>query len=140
MIDIIDKTHQPDISEIGAYIENPLFDAFCAHMEEAYGAQKDVAYSGDKLLPGWNVRFHKAGRTLCRLYPGNGRFSMLIVVGRKEKMRVEAMLPGMSAAMRERYYDTKEGMGQRWLLLDFCADDALYRDALALIAVRRESR
>ena len=62
------------------------------------------------------------------------------MVGRKEKERVEAALPEMSAAMQQIYNGTKEGMGQRWLMFDVTAPDALYDDALALIAIRRASK
>lgn len=137
MIDITNKNYKPDAGELGAYIGNPLFGELCAQMEADYGALCDVVYSGDNVLLGWNMRFHKAGRTLCRLYPKGGYCTVLIVVGRKEKARVEALLPGMSEAMQKLYHGTQEGMGQRWLLFDLHAPDALYRDALTLVAIRR---
>lgn len=139
MIDISDKEHQPSMEEIEEFIGNPLFHALCVHMEEAYKALVKVEFSRDSILLGWNVRFYKAGRTLCRLYPRTGYFTVLVVVGSKEKERVEALLPQMSDAMREIYQNTREGMGQRWLLVDLAAPDATYQDVLKLIAIRRES-
>ncbi len=140
MIDVTDKSYVPSLEEIGGYIENPLFDALCARLQSAYGAATELAYSRDALLPGWNVRFHKSGRALCRAYPKRGFFTVLVVVGRREKERVEALLPAMSESMRALYSGTKEGMGQRWLMVDLAADDALYQDVLRLVAIRRESR
>lgn len=140
MIDITDKRHKPDMEEIEAFIENPLFHDFCVHMEDAYKALVSVEYSGDHVLLGWNVRFRKAGRTLCRLYPKRGYFTVLVVIGNCEKEQVEALMPQMSAAMREIYLNTKDGMGQRWLLVDLRAPDAVYQDVLKLVLIRRESR
>lgn len=140
MIDITDKTHMPSLEEIDELIENPLFPTLCAHMKSTFGAHTDIAYSGDNALLGWNVRFHKSGRTLLRLYPRRGYFPVLVVIGRKEKPHVEAFLPGMSAPMRALYEGTQECMGQRWLITNLAAPDALYRDILMLVSIRRESK
>lgn len=140
MIDITDKTYEPSISEISAFIENPLFMQMYEHLTAACKARCDMAYSGDNVLLGWNVKFHRSGRALCRLYPKRGFFTVLVVVGRKEKERVEALLSGMSHAMQEMYRNTQEGMGQRWLLIDLNTPDDLYRDVLKLIEIRRASK
>ena len=140
MTDITDKNYKPSIDELDAYIGNSLFSRLRGHLEDSYGALYNIEYSGDTLFRGWNIKFYKAGRSLCRLYPHPGYFKLLIVVGRKEKERVEASLPEMSKEMQEIYNGTKEGMGQRWLMFDVTAPDALYDDALTLIAIRRASK
>lgn len=139
MIDITDKVHKPDMEEIEIFVENPLFHELCAHMEAAHKALVSIEYSCDKVLLGWNVRFRKGGRTLCRLYPKRGYFNVLVVVGGREKERVNALLPQMSDAMRELYLNTREGMGQRWLLVDLRAPDASYQDVLRLVSIRQDS-
>lgn len=128
------------MSEMHQLVDLPLFKQLNRHMEEAYQALSSIDYSGDKLLLGWNIRYHKVGRTLCRVYPRARHFHMLLVVGPKEKQRVEDMLPGMSAAFQEVYQHTKEGMGQRWLVLTFDGPSPTYDDALKVIRIRRESR
>lgn len=140
MIHITDKGHKPDMEEIEVFIENPLFHELCVHMETTYKALVSVEYSCDNVLLGWNVRFRKAGRTLCRLYPKIGYFTVLVVVGSREKERVNALMPRMSDTTREIYLNTKEGMGQRWLLVDLRAPDAIYQDVLKLVSIRRDSR
>ncbi len=137
---ISDKDHKPEMEEISDFIGNPLFDRLLSYMQKEFKALISIDYSGDNVLLGWNVSFRKSGRSLCRLYPKAGYFSVLIVIGRREKERVEAMLPQMSEAMREIYLNTQEGMGQRWLLMDLKKDDMLYDDLLKLIAIRRENR
>lgn len=139
-MDLTDKSRRPTMEELAQFIENPLFDALYEHLAAAYGAQSEILYSGDRQLLGWNVRFYKSGRTLCRLYPRHGFFTVLVVVGRKEKVRVEALLPGMTETMQALYAQTREGMGQRWLLIDLHTADAVYSDILTLIAIRRESK
>lgn len=136
MLDITDKSYQPTVDELGEYMGTPLFPALLSHMEKEYKALLSVEYSGDRLLLGWNLRFRKGGRTLLRLYPRQGGFAVLVVVGRRERERAEALLPGMSADMREIYENTKEGMGQRWLLIELTGEDALYEDVLRLVSLR----
>lgn len=136
VLSITDKNHQPSLEEISEYIGNPLFDKLCGHMQAEFGASADTAYSRDVILPGWNVRFHRSGKTLCRLYPKSGFFSVLVVVGKKEKERVEALLPEMSARLQRVYSNTPEGMGQRWLIMDFDRHDTAYDDLLRIIRIR----
>ena len=132
MIDIENKGYVPNIPETIELIGNPLFDELYAYMNSEY--------SGDKILLGWNVKFKKAGRTLCTIYPRKGFFHMLLVVGRKEKDRTEALMPTLSDEFRKVYSDTKEGMGQRWLLFDLYSHTVLYDDILKIIAIRRQSK
>ena len=138
-IDITDKTRKPDMSEICDYIDNPLFMELCCHLTSEYGALYSIDYSGDSNLAGWNLRYYKSGRTLCRMYPRRGYFSVLVVIGRREAERVAELLSGMSDEMREIYENTKEGMGQRWLIYDLHEDCALYNDTKTLINIRRNS-
>lgn len=137
MIDITDKNYKPDIGEITELIGNGLFGELCAHMENEYKAQYEIAYSGDKVLLGWNVRFCKSGRTLCRVYPVNGFFSVLIVIGPKESERTRELLPELSEEMRNIYFSTPEGMGQRWMVFDLKERNGLYEDLLKLVKIRR---
>lgn len=139
MIDITDKTHQPTIDEIDEFIGNPLFSALRSYLVTKYKVLASIEYSGDNVLLGWNVCFRKAGKTLIRLYPKKKFFKILLIIGRKEKDRTEQMLPDMSYSMREIYQSTKEGMGQRWILMDLCEDNSLYQDILKLIEIRRTS-
>ncbi|KEF35816.1 Protein of unknown function (DUF3788) [Schinkia azotoformans MEV2011] len=57
----------------------------------------------------------------------------------KEKERVENLLLQLSKEMQEIYHKTKEGNGQRWLMIDLNANDGVYQDTLKLIRIRRES-
>ena len=140
MIDIEDKSYPPTLAEIDAYIGNPLFGDLLRHMEETYRPRINIPYSGDTVLLGWNVQFQRAGRALCRVYPRKGFFPMLLVVEPKEKQRVEALLPSLGREFAEVYRSTKEGMGQRWLLIDLFAPGALYEDAKRVIRIRSESK
>jgi hypothetical protein len=140
MIDIEDKLYQPSVEELIAFVNKPLFGELCETMEREYEPRCHIEYSGEKGYSGWNLKFKKAGRTLCTVYPRPGCFRMLLVVGPKEKERVETLLPTFSAAFRERWNGTRELMGQRWMMLDFDEPSEEYGDALRIIRIRRESK
>lgn len=140
MLDIKDMEHQPDQEELREYIRNPLFDEFCRYMEEEYKALVKIEYSKDVWQKGWNMKFRKAGKSLCVIYPRSGYFTLLVVVGKKEKEAVLTLLPQTTKALRKLYADTKEGNDQRWLMIDLYKKDLLYQDALDLIRIRRTSK
>lgn len=137
MIDLMDSQYRPTLEEISAYVRAGAFDALCAELKARYAARETVAFSRCSMAPGWNVKFQKAGRSLCTLYPKEGWFTALVVIGQKEKARAEAVLADGCAELAGLYRATKEGNGQRWLMIDLQDCDALYRDTLRLIALRR---
>ena len=105
-----------------------------------YKAIRKIEYSKDVWARGWNVKFKKSGKSLCVVYPKDGYFTVLVVVGNKEKEHVENQLPHLSEEIQELYQNTKEGNGQRWLMIDVHSDDCVYGDVLQLIHIRRISK
>ena len=139
MADIYDRSYMPDVDELGELIGSEAFVALHGCMTSDYRALIRIEYSGDSNLSGWNIKYRKAGRTLCTVYPRDGHFYLLLVVGRREKPRVEELLPSLSEDFRAVYRDTREGMGQRWLLFDVAGQTALLDDILKVVRIRRDS-
>ncbi len=139
MTDIQDKNNYPTLEEIGYFVQNPVFERFCAKMRERYQCGEKVEFSSCSWERGWNIKFKKSGKTLCTLYPREAYFTLMIVVGKKEKEAVEAILPECSLRLAEIYEQTAEGNGQRWLMVDIEDEDDTYRDVFRLIEIRRRS-
>ena len=139
MIDLQDKNICPSLEEIGGYVRNPVFLEFCSDIQNTYQCQEKIEFSSCSWERGWNIKFKKAGKTLCTLYPREGYFTVMVVVGEKEKASVEAMLPECTEQLQSIYRQTREGNGQRWLMVDLEDKDALYHDLLRLIQIRRNS-
>ncbi len=140
MIDIENRLYQPSMEELRAYTDCEAFDSLYSDLEREYQPMCKIEYSCDKAFLGWNAKYKKAGRTLCTVYPRRGHFPLLVVVGQREKQRVEALMPSFSAAFQEKYVQTQEGMGQRWLMFDLSSCNELYDDILRVVRIRRESR
>ncbi len=86
---------------------------------------------------GWNVKFKKAGKALCTIYPRESYFTVMVAVGPKEKEAVASILPDCTAAFQEIYRQTREWNGQRWLMIDLEDRGGLYNDVLRIIRIRR---
>ena len=137
MIDPQDKDTRPTLEELAEYVGNPLFPRFCREIKDTYQCRETIEYSRCGLEPGWNVKFKKAGKSLCTIYLREGYFTAMVVVGRKEKPCVEEILPECTADLRLLYDRTREVNGQRWLMIDLEDEGNLYRDVLRLIQIRR---
>lgn len=137
MIDLQDKSYCPTLEELGGYIKNPVFLQFCSHIKDKYKCKEKIEFSSCSWEKGWNVKFKKAGKSLCTIYPREGYFTILVVIGAAEKMSAEAILPECTNELREIYQQTKEGNGQRWLMIDLEDKEEMYCDVLRLIEIRR---
>lgn len=138
MIDRLDKNYRPTMEELGEYVRNPVFTQFCSDIRNSYQCGESIEYSSCSMEKGWNVKFKKAGKSLCTIYPREGYFTVMVVVGRKEKPFVEEILPDCGVELRSLYDRTREGNGQRWLMADIEDREGLYDDILRLIRIRRE--
>lgn len=111
-------------------------EIICDKVKETYQVKESLEYSSCSWEPGWNVKFKKSGKSLCTIYPRELFFTVLIVVGKKEKEAVETQLPQCSSRLQEIYSQTKEGNGQRWLMIDLEDEDALYEEVFWLMKLR----
>ncbi|WP_303971488.1 DUF3788 domain-containing protein [Faecalicoccus pleomorphus] len=139
MIDIQDKSYIPSFDELAGYIQNPLFLDFCSDIKSKFCTKEQFDFSSCSWEYGWNVKFKKAGKNLYTFYPREGYFTVLIVIGKKQKEAVEAILSECSNALREIYYHTKEGNGQKWLMIDLEDKDRIYNDVFHLINIRKNN-
>lgn len=139
MIDLKDKNAVPDLAQIGQAVNNPVFMQFCTEIKDTWKCCEAIEYSSCSWETGWNVKFRKAGKTLCTIYPRECYFTVMIVVNKNQKEAVEKMLPACSQQLQKQYEQTTEGNGQRWLMIDLEDKDALYQDVLNLIQIRRNN-
>lgn len=137
--DAYDKEHQPTFEQISAYIGNPLWEALHAYLQEAYAAVPTQSYSGCSGQPGWNVKYQKGGKSLCTLYPMEGFYIALVVVGAMQAQEMELMLPGMTPYIQTLYERAGALMGAKWLMIHV-TDDAVFEDVKRIIALRRKPK
>lgn len=129
-------TQKPSLKTISTYVNSPLFEHLCKHLETEYQSKPVLEYSRCSMQYGWNVKYKKAGRNLCTLYPMGGYFIALIVIGEREKPETELILPFFTEYFQQLYHETKTGMGQKWLMINVTDDDVL-EDVKQCVAIRR---
>lgn len=137
--DMYDKESMPDAAQISAFIHNPLWEDLNAYLQQTYDAQPKASYSGCSGQPGWNLKYQKGGKSLCTLYPMDGFYIALVVIGEKERGEAELMLPGLTPSIQALYENSGALAGARWLMIAVKDADIL-RDVKALIALRRQPK
>lgn len=137
MIDIRDKEYCPTLEEFAEYINNPVFLSFCADIKTKHNCKEKIEFSSCSWEYGWNIKFKKSGKSLCTIYPREGYFTVLVVIGQKEKGAVEAVLQKFTPEVRDIYMQMKTGNGQKWLMINLEDKDERYSDIFQLIDIRR---
>lgn len=74
---------------------------------------------------------------MCTIYPRENYFTVLVVVGKKEKDAVKAILQEFNPILRDIYCQTKDGNGQRWFMIDLEDKENMYSDIFRLIDIRK---
>jgi hypothetical protein len=131
-----ESNRQPTPAEISAFIANPLWEELNAFLRESYDVASSYSYSGCSGQPGWNVKYQKAGKSLCTLYPMEGFFIALVVIGTKEEAEAELLKPMLTEQVRQLFAGPAHSMG-RWLMIHVTNEQAL-ADVKQLIQVRRK--
>lgn len=129
---------KPDPQQISAFIDNPLWEEMNEFLKNNYSVSPDYSYSRCSAQPGWNVKYKKGGKSLCTLYPMDGYFIALVVVGSKEVSEVEMILPSCTEYVQELYKNTDSvpSMGM-WLMINV-TDSEILEDVKNLIQIRRK--
>ena len=128
---------QPTERQIAEFIASSLWADLNVFLRESYAVEPKYSYSVCSGQPGWNVKYQKAGRSLCTLYPMDGFFIALVVVGAKEQMEVELLAPSFTAHVQELLQSAGGLAGARWLMINVTDEDILL-DVKTLIQIRRK--
>lgn len=128
---------QPTKEQIDEYIANPLWVELAAFLQQSYGVQPQYSYSGCSGQPGWNIKYKKSGRSICTLYPMQGFFIALVVIGAKEQPETELSLPTYSQYLQSLYAATPFSAGGRWLMIQVTNPEIL-NDVKQLVQIRQK--
>lgn len=128
--------HIPTEYEMNNYINNNLWNDFCKYIKEKYNINPKFEFSKCSFEYGWNIKFKKGSKSLCTVYPRENYFTVMIVIGQKEKDTFEKLLSSLSIDLQQIYKMTKEGNGQKWLMIDLEDNDIRYNDVKRIIDIR----
>lgn len=135
--DLYSPDVKPSEDEIEKYISSPLWMKLNSFLRENYEIQPSYSYSKCSGQPGWNVKYQKSGRSLCMLYPMDGFFIALVVIGAKEEMEAELLMPTLTDHVQELMKSSVAVTGGRWLMIHV-TDEAVLDDVKRLVQLRRK--
>ena len=126
----------PTWEQITEYIGSPLWADFNERIQSAYQIKPCMEHSRCSMQAGWNIKYKKGGKSLCTLYPMQGYFIALVVVGSRELTEAEFLMPQCSDYVQTVFKNTKTGNRQKWLMLEV-RDRGIMDDVFSLINLRK---
>ena len=126
---------EPTMDEMMHFINNPLWEELHRFIENAYHIKPVMSYSRCSGQQGWNLKYRKSGKSLCVLYPMDGYFIALVVIGNKELTETEAYLPQASTDIQTLFARTRFAAGGRWLMIPVTSERIL-EDVKNLVQIR----
>lgn len=133
--DIYDQSIEPSAENIKQYINNKLYEDLCSFLEDTYQIEPKLEYSKCSMQKGWNIKYKKAGKSLCTIYPMEGYFILLVVIGAKEQVEAEDTIPTCSEYIQNLFWKTPSSCGGRWLMVEVREAEIL-KDVFRLIQLR----
>ena len=133
------QDNPPSLSKIDEFIDNELWAEINTYLQNTYHVAPKLTYSKCSSQKGWNIKYAKSGKSLCTLYPMQGYFIALVVIGDKEEPETKLTLPLFSEYIQELYKKTAFSAGGRWLMINV-TDRAILEDVKKLIQIRVNSK
>lgn len=131
--------NKPTMENINDFVKGELWNALCTFLEASFALRPNIEYSCCSMQKGWNVKYKKGSKTLCTLYPMNGYFIVLIVIGEKEQTESELVMPTCTRYVQQLFLETGAALGGRWLMIEV-RDKAVLEDVLKLVKIRANQK
>ncbi len=133
------QNNPPAPEDISKYAGSELWEKLSSFLEGTYKIKPKFSYSRCALQPGWNVKYKKNGKSLCTLYPMDGFFIALVVIGSRESPEAELILPLLSSYTQSLYQNTVFSAGGRWLMINV-TEPAVLDDVITLVQIRAKTK
>ncbi|MHA2391607.1 MAG: DUF3788 domain-containing protein [Promethearchaeota archaeon] len=111
----LDKGKKPKIEEIEKSIGDKLYlwHEILEYIDNKYDFTKEFVFFTKKY--GWSYRYKRKGRTMIYLFPEQGAFSILIVLGKKESEEVNNKSDQLNEQVISVFNNTEQLHDGRWL-------------------------
>ncbi len=136
---MLDKTTQPSDANMVSTIGRPIADAWTTlrrFLVETYDIVPIFDSGGRK--EGWNLQHRAGGRPLCEMYPENGSFTALVVLGKREMEQALERIDTFGPTVRQALVETPRYHDGCWMYIRVsdpltCQQDVLDIQQLILI-------
>jgi len=125
---IMDGTHEPSMDEITLYIDEKgrkNWLEMIGFIEGNFKTKQQIDYSTCSGKPGWNLKYKKSGKALCTIYPEKDSFTVLLVLGRKERAVFEETREDYCPYINDLYDQCTLFNGTKWLMIEVTSNSIL---------------
>lgn len=132
---MLEKTPSP--ADIRDLLGPPLFEvwqALCAAIDEKYDMER-LWNTGGKAWT-YEYKYRRGGKTLCCLYARPNCLGFMIVFGKAEREKWEAVRGSLSDAVCRQYEEAETYHDGKWVMFT-PVDTADLNDYLKLLALKR---
>ena len=136
---ILDASCTPTYDEIFDYINEPartFWRDFNSFVQQKYKVSPKITYSKCSWKPGWNLKYHKSGKSLCTLYPERACFIALIVVTLDLVPVIEAMAKDFEPYILKLLKSARPFNGTLWLMVQI-ESKAVLENAKQLLLLKQ---
>ncbi len=133
--ELYNQNNQPTMQNINDFIHSKLWKELCSFIEDTYVVNPKLEYSKCSMQKGWNIKYKKNSKSICTLYPMDGYFIALIVIGNKIQLDTELVIPTCSTYIQQLYSKTPASSYGKWLMIEVRKRDVL-KDVLKLIEIK----
>ncbi len=128
---------KPDAREMTKLLGKDLYDVWeklCQVIEERYDMER-LWNEGGKAWT-YEYKYRRGGKTLCALYCREGVMGFLVVFGRQEREKLEAMRGEFSEEALRVYDEAKTYHDGKWVMFE-PVDTSLFGDFLRMLGIKR---
>ncbi|WP_157794099.1 DUF3788 domain-containing protein [Paenibacillus donghaensis] len=113
---LCDKETVPSFELIYSYLGPQATEAWLQltrFAEQNYDHVSELIFGGKNY--GWNLRYRKSGKTLFSMFPEQDRFTVLLVLGKKEIQAYEERIHEFGEFFKHVYESASQYHDGRWL-------------------------
>ncbi|SCJ94785.1 Protein of uncharacterised function (DUF3788) [uncultured Eubacterium sp.] len=128
----------PGSEEMTTLVGQDLYDVWqklCIAIEEKY----DMECLWNKGGKAWTYeyKYRRGGKTLCALYAKENCVGFMIIFGKDERAKVEAVREKLSEEVQKNYDEAKTYHDGKWVMFE-PVDTSMFDDFLQLLAIKRK--
>ena len=128
----------PTKEEIIALIGQPLFDVWTKltdFIESRYDMDRLWNNGGKKWT--YEYKYRRGGKSLCALYAKDNVFGFMIIFGKAEREKVEAIRSDLSPETQRIYDEATTYHDGKWVMFEL-TDTSLFSDMEKLLMIKQK--
>jgi len=139
---MMDKSTQPTDEDMLNWIGQPIAEEWTAlrqFLAQTY-AIAPIFNSGGKKY-GWNLQYRISGRPLCEMYPEQGSFTALVILGKVELDQALGRLDTFGSIVRKALVETPRFHDGCWMYIRVAEPQTCHQDVQdieELILIKRK--